>query len=174
MAVFNAYVTNNASASAAVAADQDVAVRFSGGTVKRIPFSFEVAAADDNASIYRFARIPANAIITSLKLLSDATAGLTDVQFGIYKTLDLDGTVIDVDAIAVSVDITAGKAVLTEMLIPSAACGSYPNFGKTVIDCAGAGSTQNEYGSVDVAMTTPAGASAAGTIAGYLEFVIGN
>lgn len=171
MAVVNAVVTNNASS---VAADVDVAVRFSGGLKHVVPFSFEVAAADDNASIYRFARIPANAIITSLKLLSDATAGISDVQFGIYKPLEIGGAVIDVDVIAVSVDITAGKAVLTEMLIPSSACGSYPNFGKTVIDCAGVGSTQYKYGSVDVAMTTPTGASAAGTISGVLEFVLGN
>lgn len=169
MAVINDYVTTNAGA---VKADVDVAARFSGGIVKCVPFSFEVAAADDNASIYRFARVPITAIPLSLKLLSDATAGLTDVQFGVYKTLDVGGAVIDADSLAVSVDISAGKAVQTEMLIPTGL--AQDEVGKSFGALSGVSAADmKKYGSVDIAMTTPAGATAAGTIAGFLFFMDG-
>jgi hypothetical protein len=49
--------------------------------------NFEVAAADDNASIYRLFKLPPTAIVTSLIVGNDAIAGLTDPQFGLYKPL---------------------------------------------------------------------------------------
>ena len=118
MAVVNAYVTHNASSKAI---DVDIAARCLGGVVKCVPFSFEVAAADDNGSVYRIVKgISPRAIPLSFKLFSDSITGLTAVTVGTYKSLDLGGAVIDVDALVESVDINAGKAVFTEMLIPTA------------------------------------------------------
>lgn len=170
MAVINAYVTHNASSKTI---DTDIAARCLGGIVKCVPFSFEVAAADDNASIYRFIKgISPRAIPLKLELLSDATAGLTDVQFGTYKSLDVGGAVIDVDCLAVSVDITAGKATLTEMLIPTGV--AQDEIGKDLLDLSGvAEADKKKYGGLDIAMTTPAGASAAGTIAGHFWYIDG-
>lgn len=170
MAVVNAYVTHNASSETI---DNDIAARCLGGIVKCVPFSFEVAAADDNASIYRFIKgISGRVIPLSLILLSDATAGISDVQFGVYKSLDLDGSVIDVDALAVSVDITAGKATQTEMLIPTGI--SQAEVGSDLLSlCGVAEADKQKYGGVDIAMTTPTGASAAGTIAGYFYYIDG-
>jgi hypothetical protein len=164
MAVVNALVTHNASSKVV---DVDIAARFLGGVTVSVPFSFELAAADDNASIYRFASIPANAILISLKLLSDATAGISDAQFGIYKPLAQGGAVIDVDCLMASTDITAGKAVLTEVFVPSIA-----DVGKPVATLA-AVTDINELGNVDVALTTPTGPTAAGTISGVLQYVLG-
>ena len=170
MGVVNAYVTHNASSKAI---DVDIAARCLGGVVKCVPFSFEVAAADDNASIYRFIKgISPRAIPLSLKLYSDATAGISDVQFGTYKSLELGGTVIDVDALVQSVDITAGKAVLTEMLIPAGL--AIDEVGKDLLTLSGvADADKVKYGGIDIAMTTPTGASAAGTISGFFYFIDG-
>lgn len=169
MAVINAYVTTNAGG---VAADVDIAARFSGGIVKCIPFSFEVAAADDNASIYRIGRVSPYAIPLSLQLYSDAIAGPSDAQFGVYKPLDLGGDVVDVDNLAVSVDITAGKATITEMLIPTGL--AQDEVGKSIGAIAGiSDANMKKYGSLDLAITTPTGVTAAGTIAGFFWFIDG-
>lgn len=170
MAVVNAYVTHNASG---LAVDKDIAARCLGGVVKCLPFSFEVAAADDNASIYRFAKgLSPRAIPLSLIVYCDAIAGLTDPQFGTYKSLDLGGAVIDVDALVDSVDIHAGQATLTEMLIPSGL--AIDAVGKDLLTLSGvADADKDKYGGIDLAMTTPTGVSAAGTVSGFFFFIDG-
>lgn len=170
MSVLDARVTHNASAAVV---DVDVAARFLGSQVIAVPFSFEVAAADDNGSIYRFASIPANAMIKSLKLYSDAITGMTSVEFGVYKPLTQGGAVIDRDAIAVAVDISAGKAVLTEMLIPTSAAGAQDAIGKPIGIVAGiAAADMSKYSNLDVCLYAGTVGSAAGTIAGFLEYVL--
>jgi hypothetical protein len=160
MAVENKIVTNNISAGLA---DVDVAARFSGNIVKKAVFSFEVAAADDNGSIYRIARLPAQAIVTSIKFISDAITAATDYDIGVYKPLELGGAVIDKECLVNGADISAGKAVLTEMLVPAPDA-----FGKSLIALAGHTDYQ-KYSSVDANTV----GSAAGTIAGIIEYVDG-
>jgi hypothetical protein len=163
MAVEDKLVTHNATSQVVDVGDS---ILFGGGRVVSIPFSFEVAAADDNNSVYRFARISPQAIIKSLKLLSDATAGMTDTDFGFYKPLELGGAVIDKDCIVDGADINAGKAVFTEMFVPTIA-----DVGKRAYEIAGVTDYQ-KYGAFDVAMTSVAAASAAGTISGVLEIIL--
>jgi hypothetical protein len=166
MAVINAFVTQNASS---VAADVDIAARCGGEKVKALLFSFEVAVADDNASIYRIGKIPGRAIPLSLRIANDATAGLTNPSFGIYKPLEVGGALIDVDCLMVATDLNAGTATLTEKFAPAIA-----DVGKDVLDLAAvAEADKDQYASVDVAMTTAAGVSAAGTISGILLYVDG-
>lgn len=166
MAVENKIVTTNAGA---VAADVDIAARFSGSIVRAIPFSFEVAAADDDGSIYRFARISAQAIVVGVYMNNDAITAGTDYDLGIYKTLDLGGAVIDkdclIDGMSMATDRTAGAWV-----VPTVADGA--NMGKRVGILAGKTADNiNTLGGVDVAFTGNTVGTAAGTIAGVL-FVI--
>lgn len=165
MAVINAFVTDNVESKAA---DTCIAARSTGSLVRTVMANFEVAAADDNGSIYRLFKIPGTAIVTSLRVANDAIAGLTDPQIGIYKPQELGGAVIDVDCLMESVDLNAGAA-MTERLVTAIA-----NRGKDVLSLSGvADADKNKYGSVDVALTTPAGVTAAGTIAVELTYVEG-
>jgi len=167
MAVEDKIVTGNAESKAV---DTGIAVRFTGGTLKVVPFSFEVAAGDDAASVHRFARISPRAIVVGLELLSDATAGATDIDFGVYKPLEVGGAAVDKDCLVDGADISAGKAAFTEMLVPTIA-----DFGKPIYEVAGiAEADAVEYGSFDVAMTAVSDVTAAGTISGRLFFVDGN
>jgi hypothetical protein len=167
MAVENKIVTGNIESKAA---DVGIAARFTGGTLKAIPFSFEVAAADSAGSIHRFARISPRAIVVGLKLLSDATAGATEVDFGFYKPLEVGGAVVDIDALVDGADISAGKAALTEMFVPA-----IDALGKNAHELAGiTEAAAVAYGSFDVAMTAVSDISAAGTISGILYFIDGN
>lgn len=162
MAVENKYVTHNATSEAV---SEGPAALFSGAVVRRIPFSFEVAAADSDGSIYRIAALSPMAIVTGIKLISDAIANATDYDIGVYKPLSLDGSVIDKDCFLDGADINAGKAVLTEMLVPAP-----ENFGKRIYEIAGLTDYQ-KYGTVDLAITANTVGTAAGTLAGYVEVV---
>lgn len=166
MAVVNAFVTNNVESKPA---DTCIAARFHGSIVRTLAFNFEVAAADDNGSIYRIGKLPVTAIVKSLRLANDAIAGLTDPSIGVYKALEVGGAVIDVDCLMVAADLSAGTATLTEKFAPAIA-----DVGKDILSLAGvADADKVKYGQVDVAITTAAGAAAAGTISGILEYVEG-
>ena len=68
----------------------------------------KLGAADGNGSILGFALIPSDAVLTELKLLSDALAGFTSVSVGLYR-LDRDGqTFLD----TAKSDGTSAKAIL--------------------------------------------------------------
>lgn len=162
MAVINDYVTHNATSEAV---DEGSARLFFGGKLKRIPFNFEVAAADDDGSVYRIGRISPRAIVTGIKMLSDATAGITDVDIGLYKSLDLGGAAIDADCFLDGTNMAGGYAAFTEVLVPTIA-----NFGKMAYEIGGI-SDPTAYGAFDIAITTNSAASAAGTIAGYIEII---
>lgn len=167
MAVVNAFVTDNVESKAA---DTCIAARSTGSVVRAIVFNFEVAAADDNASIYRLFTVPGTAIPLRLTLFNDAIAGFTNPSIGIYKPLARDGAVIDVDILMAATDLNAGLATPgTQKFAPA-----IENVGKNLLQLAGiADADANKYGSVEVAITTAAGVSAAGTISGIFEYIEG-
>lgn len=166
MAVVNAFVTNNVESQAA---DKCIAARLGGGIKRTVAFNFEVAAADDNASVYRIAKLPGTAIITSIRWASDAIAGLTDPSIGVFKPLEVGGDAIDDDCLMASADLNAGVATLTEKFAPAIA-----NIGKDLLALAGvADADRHKYASVDVGIITDAGVTAAGTIAGFIDYIEG-
>lgn len=67
----------------------------------------EVAAADDDGSVYRMLRVPSGCRIHKLEILSDAIAGGTAFDVGVYA--DHDGDVVDADLFAANVDLSAGN-----------------------------------------------------------------
>lgn len=167
MAVINAFVTNNIESQAA---DKCISARIGGGIKRALVFNFEVAAADDNASIYRIAKLPGTAIITSIIVANDSIAGFTNPQIGVYKPLEVGGDVISVECLMAATDLNAGLATPgTQKFAPAIA-----DFGKDVLALAAvAAADRHKYASVDIAITTAAGVSAAGTVAGIIEYIEG-
>ena len=82
-----------------------------GGQVREMTITFEVAVADDNLSIFKLARIPANAVIVSALLNNDAISGSTDWDLGFYDPDD-ETLAVDKDILADGVDINAGAAMM--------------------------------------------------------------
>jgi hypothetical protein len=85
----------------------------------------EVAAADDNDSVYRFVRVPSNARIHRLELMTDAIAGATDYNLGLYKPANVGGGAVAKDAtgntsqdnlFADALDLTVGNTVPVDVL----------------------------------------------------------
>lgn len=164
MAAYNDFVTQNASS---VAVDVDVAARFCGAPVKKLAFSFEKAAGDINASIWRIARISPFAKILSIKLACDNITSLTDLDVGFYKPAEVGGTEIDKDCLKDGLDPHTGQTALVEMYVPDLA-----NIGKEAYLIAGVTAVNaKKYGAFDVALTGNTAGADTGTIAGILEYI---
>ena len=108
MAVLNKYVNAN------VEAGKKAEAAFSEGakTVTLIE-TMETAAADDDASVFRFFKsLNPDLIITECEMLSDAITGFTDAEIGFYEPTEAGvlGAAIDIDALMGSTDINAGNA----------------------------------------------------------------
>jgi hypothetical protein len=55
----------------------------------------EVAAADDDNSVYRILRLPSNACLFTLNVMNDAITSGTDYNLGVYQTAENGGAVVD-------------------------------------------------------------------------------
>lgn len=95
----------------------------SGGIVKCARGTIETGAADDIASVYRFARLPSHARIVMIQLWSDDinTSGTAD--FGLYKTAANGGAVVDADAFGAAVVLDSGAIAGTMIHHQSAVYG---------------------------------------------------
>ena len=164
MAAYNDFITQNASSKAG---DEDVAARFCGAPVKKVLFSFEKAAGDIDASIWRVARISPYAKIVSVKLACDALTGFTDLDIGVYKPESVGGDAIDKDCLKNGLDPNAGISTLTEEY-----AADIEEIGSELYLVAGVtAANAKKYGAFDVAITGNTAGTATGTIAGVIEYV---
>jgi len=168
MAIENKYVNTN------VEAGKKAEAAFSEGakTVTLIE-TVEIAAADDDASVYRFFKsLNPDLIITRIELLNDAITGFTDAEIGFYEPTEAGvvGAAIDIDALMGTQDINGGNAR-----------GSEQN-GLTAVDIADvkkriwelAGDTQaTKRRGYDIALTANTVGSAAGTVSMLIDLVQG-
>lgn len=94
MAVENKYIDS------LIVAGKKTGAAFTGPGAEEVTMvaTFEVAAADDDGSVYRvFKAVPSNLIPTEVTIACDAITGGTDYDLGLYKT-DL-GAVVDKDVL---------------------------------------------------------------------------
>ena len=71
----------------------------------------EVAADDDNGSVYRILRLPSNACIKELNLLNDAITAGTDFDIGVYQTADNGGAVVDINLFGDAIDLSSERTL---------------------------------------------------------------
>lgn len=133
-----------------------------GGKVLAIAGNFETLAADDIDAIYRLCRVPANAVILSLEINNDAIAGATDMDLGLYETLEQGGAVKDVDCFMDGTDINAGAGIGSEINGLSAL--PLDEIGDQMYEQAG-DDAPTPGGEYDLCLTANSEITAAGTIA---------
>lgn len=75
----------------------------------------EVAAADDNASVYRLVRVPSNAYIHSIRHFNDAITSLNSADLGVYQTAENGGAVVDADFFGSAIDLSSLNKTGTEI-----------------------------------------------------------
>lgn len=86
-----------------------------GGQVLTHVGTLATAAADDDGTTMRFARIRSSSRVTSIALLNDAITGATSVDCGLYRTAEDGGAAVDDDCFASAVDINAGNTAWLEL-----------------------------------------------------------
>lgn len=153
MAVEDKYINSNvASGKLAKAAHNG------GAEVFCMVEAFEVAAADDDGSVYRvFKNLPGNLIPIKIELSSDSITAGTDYELGLYET-GVAGAAKDIDCLMGTTDLSSGQTATNGL-----AAVDIANAEQTLYELAGDTLSTSEPG-YDVAVTANTVGSAAGTI----------
>jgi hypothetical protein len=163
MAVEDKYI------NADIVADKKANAAFAQGTnTVSITETFEVAAADDDGSIYRlFKGLNPELIPSSIVVTNDAITAGTDYDIGFYET-DL-GPVIDKDALADALDLSSqhveGSGLSGLVTVDVA------NVKKKIWELAGHTESTKKLG-YDIAFTANTVGTAAGTVSVKATFLI--
>lgn len=133
----------------------------------------EVAAADDNASIYRlFKNVPADLIPAKIEIACDAITAGTDWDLGLYESSvdGVDGIVIDADKLADGLDLSS--AIAFAAALDGLEALDVDEAQKTIYELGGQ-TLDTKKISYDIALTANVVGSAAGTITVKAWFVQG-
>lgn len=131
-----------------------------GAELVAIVATFEVAAADDDLSVYRlFKGVPSNYIPVEITVATDGIAGATDADIGLYK-VGIGGAVVDKDVLMDGQTLASAltRASGHQLGLQSVAI---ENVGKTLGELSGQTVVDPSY---DVAMTINTIGNAAGTV----------
>lgn len=158
MAVVNTLSTNISKAESAMG-NKLSSARLHHGRIRESVGTVEVAAGDDDGSVYRFMRVHSSWRISELLVACDAITGATAYDIGLYNVAA--GAAVDDDLFASAVNISGGLAAYTEQLLESGTVG-IDDVEKSIWELLGLTSDPNlEY---DLCMTGDTVGSAAGTI----------
>ena len=168
MAVENKYINT------ALEANKKANAAFSeGAKMVCIVSTFEVAAADTDASVYRLVKsINPDLIPVKIEWFNDSITGATDYELGFYEpTVDgVLGAAIDIDALLGTTDINGGNA--RGSAVDALGAVDLADSQKRIYELAG-DSFANKKSGYDIAVTANTGGSAAGTITIIMWFVQG-
>jgi hypothetical protein len=151
MAVVNAYVSTDTQN-----------IKQSGGELISMVAIANVAAADDDGSIYRLFRVNKNLVPLSIEINCPAIAGANAYDLGIYKLLELGGAVKDADVLMANANISGGKAIGSEQ--NGLADLTVAKLGKQIWELAGETDENNADNNYDIALTADTVGTAAGAI----------
>ena len=141
----------------------------SGGKILTVAFMFEQAAADSDTSVYRLARLPANAIPIKCEIYADAAIDGSDYDLGLYVP-GVGGAAVDANLFADAIDLSAGVAVtaaanngLHDLPIEDVGQKLWE-----LLDLSVPG--RQDY---DLCLTANTAGGAAGTISGFFQYILG-
>jgi len=134
--------------------------------------TFEVAAADDDLSVYRtFPGLGYNIIPLGILVANDALTSSTDWDVGLYDTSL--GAVINRECFGATISMASARAAL----IPGTAANGFSvvaieNYGRRLYEHAGH-TAFNKRDYYDIALTAVTVGSGAGTVSSRLDFALG-
>ena len=137
-----------------------------GSKVVSLVTTFEVAAADDDTSVFRiFPSIPASLVPLSLRIACDALTGSTDWDVGLYKP-NL-GVVVEVDILADGINLSAGYSRI--LALDGLVSVDLADCKKSLWELAGQ-TIANKGQTFDICLTANTIGSGAGTITATATF----
>ena len=166
MAVENKYVNSDIASGSRV----NAAIGNNGSVLRAIVKTFEVAAADDDGSIYRIIKdVQPEMIIKNIIVTNDAITAGTDYDIGFYKSLETGGDVINADALADGLDLSS--AHIEGAGISGIAAVAVENVEKKIFELAG-DTISTKIKAYDIAFTANTAGTAAGTISVKIEYIV--
>lgn len=141
-----------------------------GGSVKERRGVVEVAAADDDGSVYRVARIRSSDVISDILLANDAISVGAAYNVGLYKTAAAGGAAVDDNLFASLVDLAAASPFRSVML--EATATNLDKTEKRVWELLGL--TEDPVLEYDLALTGATAGTAAATLAVIVRYLDGN
>lgn len=129
----------------------------------------EIAAADDNGSVYRlFKGVPSNYIPVEVTIATDGITGGTDYDLGLYK-VGVGGAAVDADVLADGQTLASALTRATGHQLGLGAV-DIADAGKTLFELSG---ESTDDGSYDIALTGNTVGTAAGTVTVIAKFAQG-
>lgn len=167
MAIENKYVNADV-----VAGKLAIPALINGDDGRAVKSVAAIAAADDDASIYRVFRVNANMIPYDVVVTNTAVTGGTDYDIGIYDVLDgpTSGAVKDADALADGLSVASARAEGSGISGLSAV--TVANSEKRLWELAG-DSEADHPAEYDIAITANTAGTAAGSVGVKALFVQG-
>lgn len=125
----------------------------------------EVAAADDDGSVYRMVRVPSNARISEVLRANDAITTGTVYDIGVYQTADNGGAAVSANLFANDIDLS------------SASTGFVQTTGVDIANCEKRlwellGLTADSFRDYDICFTGATVGSGAGTLSLKVRYTV--
>jgi hypothetical protein len=138
------------------------------GQIFGIAGTFEIAAADDDGSVYRIARLSSNMIPYELCVMADDAIDVTTVDVGLYLA-GAGGAVVDLDCFADAIDIDTDSVDSADLACNAMYSLPIDDIGKklweiTAVKAAGSYTDAVHPSEFDLAITAKSNPGAAATV----------
>jgi len=138
------------------------------GRLREQVATVEVAAADDDTSVFRLFRAHTSWRISEILLYNDALTGGTSFDLGAHKTAKDGGAVIDVDAFGAAIDLSSARTTAGPLNALTEAM-NIDKIEKMLWEVLGL--TSDPDIEVDITLTANTIGSGAGTISAVMRYV---
>lgn len=139
-----------------------------GGVLREIVATVEVAAADDDTSVFRFARVHSGWRISEIQFLNDAITGGTVFDIGLYQTAENGGTAVDADCYGTDITFATARGATGAVELGFEQL-DIANIEQRVWQNAGLAADPGRY--YDLCLTGDTVGTAAGTISARIRYV---
>ena len=140
-----------------------------GGILKEQVGTVEIAAADDNNSVYRVGRVHSSWRISEIIRYNDAITSGADFDVGIYDTAENGAAVININCFADAVSLVSGSVTGTRDLYEAGSDVGVEDIEQRVWEMAGLTEDPGKF--VDVCYTGVSVGSGAGTLSVKIQYV---
>jgi len=140
-----------------------------GGILKEQVGTVEIAAADDNNSVYRVGRVHSSWRISEIIRYNDAITSGADFDVGLYDTAENGAAVININCFADAVSLVSGSVTGTRDLYEAGSDVGVEDIEQRVWEMAGLTEDPGKF--VDVCYTGVTVGSGAGTLSVKIQYV---
>lgn len=146
--------------------------RLFGGVLKEQVGTVEIAAADDDTSVYRVGRVHTSWRISNILRYNDAITTGTDYDVGLYDIAANGGAVVNINCFADAISLASASVTGTNDLYEAGSDVGVEDIEQSVWEMAGLSSDPNKF--VDLCYTGVTVGSGAGTLSVKIQYVDGD